>query len=450
MKKFRVLATAVAAAAFLAACGGNDAGDQSPRVAFTQMVNFGDSLSDVGTYKTQIVGINGGGHYSINGDLSADGLPYTNWTEYLAAQLQVPQPCAAEVGLESPQTPSPQGDPAPLYFLAQPPVDSTTCTSYAQGGSRVTDEHGPSNAYYWTQYGQTSGALGQITKPVVDQISTYLAANGNKFSDSQIITVFAGGNDLFIDRALLVDAQVQGILTAEQAGQISQADAATAIQAAATNAIAAMTQAGTDLAKLVTGQIIANGGTHVIVVDLPDVSLTPDNAIWISSPTTGAGPFVEPLHPHLTLDMTTAFNAALAAGLSVDAGTQRSSLPQVAWVDAFTASQQQAATPSAYGLTNVTVPACNLATGNAALPSNPGETGLTIPAGTSTPSFFVPLASSLFCTPTTLITDSANATATDPNGVFRYEYADTVHPTPYGYRLLAELVGEQLAIQGWL
>jgi phospholipase/lecithinase/hemolysin len=31
-----------------------------------------------------------------------------------------------------------------------------------------------------------------------------------------------------------------------------------------------------------------------------------------------------------------------------------------------------------------------------------------------------------------------------------YEYADSVHPTPYGYRLLSELVGEQLAIKGWL
>src|SRR5476651_544138 len=101
MKKFHVLATALAAAAFLAGCGGNEGGNQAPRVAFTQMVNFGDSLSDVGSYKTDIVGANGGGHYSINGDFSAAGLKYTNWTEYLAAQLQLAQPCAAEVGLAS-------------------------------------------------------------------------------------------------------------------------------------------------------------------------------------------------------------------------------------------------------------------------------------------------------------------------------------------------------------
>ncbi len=31
-----------------------------------------------------------------------------------------------------------------------------------------------------------------------------------------------------------------------------------------------------------------------------------------------------------------------------------------------------------------------------------------------------------------------------------YLFADSVHPTPIGYRLLAELVGEKLAIKGWL
>lgn len=433
MKKFHVLATALAAAAFLAGCGGNDAGDQSPRVAFTQMVNFGDSLSDVGSYKTAIVGANGGGHYSINGDFSAAGLLYTNWTEYLAAQLQLTQPCAAEVGLAS---------VGALAFLAQAPVDSTTCLSYAQGGSEVTDPHGPGNAYLFTAYGSTSGQLGQLTKPVHDQIATYLAGH-TSFTDSQLITVLAGGNDLFIDRALTVDAHVQGILQAEQAGQIDAATAATMIAAAASAAVDQMTLAGQQLADLVKTQIIANGGKHVVVVNLPNVALTPDNALWV---TTGAGVYVEPVHAHLTLDMTNAFNTALATGLSVTTagnGNQSSSLPEVAWVDAFTANTDQATNPAAYGLTNVTTPACKL-------DGTAGSTGLTVPTGPSTTTF-VPLASSLFCTANTLIaTDSANVTATDATGLLHYEFADTVHPTPYAYRLLAELVGEQMAIKGWL
>lgn len=425
MKKFQVLATALAAAAFLAGCGGNDAGDQTPRVKFTQMVNFGDSLSDVGTYKTQIVAGNGGGHYSINGDFSSQGLAYTNWTEYLAAQLQVAQPCAAEVGLAS---------VGALAFLAQNTVDSTTCTSYAQGGAEVTNPYGPGNAYLYTHYGSSSGQLGQLTKPVHDQIATYLSQH-TSFNDGQIITVLAGGNDLFIDRALIVDAQTQATLQAVQAGQLTQAQAATMIAGYATQAVQAMTLAGQQLATLVTDQIIAKGGSHVVVVNLPNVSLTPDNAEWVEA---GAGVYVEPIHPHLTLDMTNAFNTALAAGLSVTAnanGVQTSSLSQVVWVDAFTANTDQSAHPAAYGLTNVDTPACKM-------DGTAGSTGLTVPTSATTTTF-VPLASSLFCTANTLI-------STDTASLMHYEFADTVHPTPYAYRLLAELVGEQMAIKGWL
>ena len=46
-------ALALLTAAALAACGGtgSEGGDQTHKVAFTQQVSFGDSLSDVGTYK---------------------------------------------------------------------------------------------------------------------------------------------------------------------------------------------------------------------------------------------------------------------------------------------------------------------------------------------------------------------------------------------------------------
>lgn len=425
MKKFHVLATALAATAFLAGCGGNDAGNQNPRVAFTQMVNFGDSLSDVGTYKTQIVAANGGGHYSINGDFSADGLAYTNWTEYLAATLKVSQPCAAEVGLAS---------VGQLQGLAQTTVDNANCYSYAQGGAEVTNPYGPGNAYLYTHYGSSSGQLGQLTKPVHDQIAAYLSAH-TAFNDTQIITVLAGGNDLFIDRALTVDAQVQATKTAQAQGQLTSDQANALITGYANTAVQQMTLAGQQLAALVTGQIIANGGKHVVVVNLPNVSLTPDNALWVS---TGAGVYVEPLHPHLTLDMTNAFNTALATGLSVTAnssGVQTSSLAEVVWVDAFTANTDQSAHPDAYGLTNVTTPAC-------LLDGSAGSTGLTVPTSATTTAF-LPIATSLFCTAHTLI-------SSDASSLMHYEFADTVHPTPYAYRLLAELVGEQMAIKGWL
>jgi phospholipase/lecithinase/hemolysin len=415
MKNFRVLAVALAASAMLAACGGSGPGDQTPRVTYGKMVNFGDSLSDVGTYATKLVAANGEGHYSINGDLSADGIPHTNWTEFLAASLDLAQPCAAEVGLQS---------VGQLAFMAQAVVDNASCYSYAQGGAMVTFPYGPSNAFYYTQLGLASGQLGQITKPIAAQVASHLQAH-TSFAADDLITVMGGGNDVFINRAQ-VDATVAAVAAA---GAIGTDAGNQQIATAATNAVTAMTAAGTQLATLITSQVIGNGGTHVLAVNLPDVSLTPDQHEWLIGPT---GAVIEAIHPHLTSDMVIAFNTALAAGLGVTAGV--STHAEVLYIDAYAGSQAQSAMPAQFGLTNVTTPACDLT-----------KTGVAVPGPA-----FVPLASSLFCTKSMLITDTANVTPTDPSGVLNYEFADNVHPTPYAYRLLSQLVTQQMAINGWL
>ena len=107
--------------------------------------------------------------------------------------------------------------------------------------------------------------------------------------------------------------------------------------------------------------------------------------------------------------MVQAFNAALATGLS---GTESSVLQ----VDLYSTSKDQAANPTQYGLTNVTTPACDLAGVLAELPT------------------------SLVCTTDTLV---AGVTET-------WAFADTVHPTPYGYKLIAQLVNIEMAKKGWL
>jgi phospholipase/lecithinase/hemolysin len=82
-------------------------------------------------------------------------------------------------------------------------------------------------------------------------------------------------------------------------------------------------------------------------------------------------------------------------------------------VDAFTQGQDQTAHPAQYGLTNVTVPACALSA-----------------------SVF----NSLVCSTNTLIAGD----------VSHYQFADTVHPTPYGYQLLAQFVAKRMVEAGWL
>lgn len=365
MKRFHPSWVALAATALLVACSGGGAGDQSPRVTYGKIVTFGDSLSDVGSYNVGVVASMGGGRYSIN---TGEAL---NWTELLASTLGVDELCAAQTGLNSAAE---LGGPVAT-------VDHAGCYSYAQGGARVTDPVGPGNAALLAM-GDPSGALGQLTKPVVEQISRHLAAVGGSFESDDLVTVLAGGNDLFMNLATF-EALVAGGMPVEDATDM---------------VVAAMQAAGTELSGYVKDQIVAKGATRVVVVNVPDVAITPE--FLATDAETQA----------LVEGMVQAFNGALATGL---AGTESNVLQ----VDLYTSSKDQAANPAQYGLTNVTTPACNL---------------------TEEP--LVQLPTSLVCTTDTLVTGVTETWA----------FADTVHPSPYGYTLIAKLVNIEMAKKGWL
>ena len=121
MKQWKKATVALVCAMALAGCGGGDGG-QSPGVGFTQMVTFGDSLSDVGTYKVGSIAALGGGKWTVNSPTTK------NWTEIVAAQYGLPAPCAAQTGL-FPLIPG---------FTGAPIQNFPACRNYAQGSSRVT------------------------------------------------------------------------------------------------------------------------------------------------------------------------------------------------------------------------------------------------------------------------------------------------------------------------
>jgi phospholipase/lecithinase/hemolysin len=365
MKKFHPSWVAAAATALLVACSGGGEGDQSARVEYGKLVTFGDSLSDVGSYDVGVVASMGGGRYTIN---TGDAV---NWTELLAATLELDTLCAAQTGLNS----------APELGGPVATIDHAGCFSYAQGGARVTNPIGPGNAALLAM-GDDSGALGQLTKPIIEQVTRHLAAVGGTFAADDLVTVMAGGNDLFMQLAAF-DAMVTGGMPVDQASEA---------------VVTAMGQAGAELAAYVKTQIVANGATRVVVVNVPDASGAP---AFLDSAETQA----------LVTAMLQTFNGQLAAGL---AGTEANVLQ----VDAYTASQDQLAHPAQYGLTNVTTPACDIG-----------------PAGV-----LAALPTSLVCSTDTLV---AGASET-------WQFADSVHPTPYGYKLLAQLVTDQMSKKGWL
>ena len=172
-------------------------------------------------------------------------------------------------------------------------------------------------------------------------------------------------------------------------------------------AIGAMVSAAAELSASVNN-MISKGAKRVVVTNLPDVSLTP----YALSTINGSDNSTQ----QLVLAMTTAFNERLRADLT--------GLPNVLFVDVFTENQRQIANPAQFGLNNVTGMACNLN-----YPSNlfatPGVPGS---------------GSSLVCNTNNLIAGNTS----------RYLFADSVHPTPYGHKLLAQLVTKELVLAGWL
>jgi outer membrane lipase/esterase len=358
MKITRKLA-AVAAAVALASCGGGNDGIQ-----YDSLVSFGDSLSDVGSYKTPAVANAGGGKYTVNGP---DGKV---WIERVAAALNVSAPCAAQTGLNA---------TGQLAAFAAPVVDHPGCTAYGQGGSRVTNPVGPWNAALLASPNPATafqGQLGQLTVPLVTQVARYLASKGGSFTGKEAVLVLAGGNDLFMNLGA-----VGSTMTPEQA-------------------VAAMGVAGAELAALIKNQIVGKGARYVAVVNLPNVALTPSSlAAEVATPGSKA----------LTENAVKAFNAQLASGLN---GVGNS----VTFIDAYAQSVEQAANPGLYGLSNITTPACS---GTSPLNPLPGY--------------------SLTCT-------TASTIAGD---VSRYQYADSVHPTPYGHQLIADRVLAEMRKVGW-
>jgi phospholipase/lecithinase/hemolysin len=370
-----------------------------------------------------------------------------NYTQVVAAQLGLPAPCAAQTGL--------LGTASAGFSV--PVTDHAECFNYAQGGARVTNPIGPGNKAL-----DKPGALslGQMTVPVVTQIDNHLKKVGGKFKGDELVIVMAGGNDVLEQMGELSagataaggQALAQSLVTqlapgttnpqtgAAAIGAAIQAEAAkgsaapaiitAAITAAAQNGntaavanaatigatagaaaqaaglayasahgpdlVKALGTAGAELGAMVKTKIVANGANFVVVNNLPDVSISP-SAKALSADS-----------QKLIQAMVAAFNDQLKAAVAGEA--------KVLYVDLASISRDQSVNPAPYGLTNTTTPACDLTSAKN------------------------PLGSSLVCNKNNLISGD----------VSHYMFADTVHPTPFEYALIARYVLEQMAVKGWL
>ncbi len=242
----RVVQVGIASAAFalVAACGGggddnnNNANSTPAGGVNLQVVSFGTSLSDVGTYSPVIQASFGGGRFTTN--------PGEIWTqkvaEYYGGTLT----------------------PAFLGGFGKPLVASTGL-GYGQGGSLVTGPNGIGHA------APPLPSFAQATTvPVATQVQNYLSAHGS-FNSNQLVLVEGGANDV-IQQAQLAQA---AIMTAVANGT----DPNIATQQAVGAAAAALQTAATQMVTQVIQPILTNGATHVVVANVADIAVTPQGVM---------------------------------------------------------------------------------------------------------------------------------------------------------------------------
>jgi phospholipase/lecithinase/hemolysin len=397
------IATASAAFVLLAACGGgsdnnNNATSTPAGGVKLQVVAFGDSLSDVGTYSPVIQSSFGGGRFTTN--------PGEVWTQKVAEYYG--------------------GTLTPAYLggFGQPLV-AAGGFGYAQGGSDVVNAQGQ---------GWAPNNMAATTVPVVAQVSNYLSAH-TSFNANQLVLVNGGANDIFQFAGTTANLTALGTALQTQypllvqAGQLPNSQAGQVafivgyLQQLPTPQIA---QAAAQLAAQV--QTIVNAGaTHVVLSTVPDIGNAPLGvAANASTPGTAA----------LLSGITAAYNYLLVQNLTALGlvGTGK-----VIVVDAFAWLDQQLPNYQALGFTvSNTGTACNLASmvsnATAYATANPAATNGLTPA-----QYGAQFGSSLFCSPQTYTVAGADQT---------YMFADTVHPSAHLHALFAQYVQQQIAATG--
>lgn len=393
------IAIASAAFALLAACGGggssNNASGTPAGGVNLQVVSFGDSLSDVGTYSQNILPGFGGGKFTTN--------PGNIWVQDIAQYYggSITPAFTGGFGL---------------------PLTATGGLGYAQGGANVSASfpHGES----WAP-----GNAAATTVPVATQVSNYLAAH-TSFNANQLVLVDGGANDIF---QFSTSANLAALGAAVQAAVASGAvpnTAAGQVQAIAGYMQTNNTQVFQSAVALATQlqTIAGSGAKHVVLMTVPDIGQTP---LGVAANAQSAGAAA------LLSGISAAYNATV---LQLIAPLVSSGNVIVAdafgWFDTVLLPNAAA---EGFTVTN-TGTACNLAqmAANATAYAQQNPQVLT-GTGLTAAQYGAQFESSLFCSPATLTVPGADQT---------YVFADSVHPATHTNALFAQFVEQTIAKTG--
>ena len=392
MRYLRNLGPWVLSAALLAACGGDPdvPGSGSPSGAPTTKGTFATVIS-FGDSPSDT------GTYTPATSVTGDGNPpYIGgkFTNNVGGGWVWVENIAGALGLLiTPAEVGWAGTVQPCPAAANPAL-AFSCTGYGQGGARISNPDG---------IGHADGAL---TVPLTTQVANHLARKGN-FTENDLILVLGGNNDGFVQFEAFATAAAQ-IQADAAAGKITADQANQQLFAAQQQAMEGMKTAALELANTIVTQILGKGGKYVAVLTILDPIYTPFGASLPAE--------VQPVLSGLSQN----FNLWLRDGLTGQ---------PVQLIDTESIFTGMRADPAKYGIANNTVPACDAAKISAI-------TGGAISDG-----------SSLFCNSTVGL---AWYGIRDGADVSTWLFADGVHPTTKGHKLLSDAILDQLKAFGWI
>jgi phospholipase/lecithinase/hemolysin len=375
---FAFAATALSAA-LIAACGGG--GDAlGPKASISRVVVAGDSLADAGVF---------GAKFTVQ--KAADpATGYPVYPQLVAQAYNINNQCA--------------------FFRSSTGGQSFTtspgCTNFAVGGGHIVN---PANQ---------GGAAAPFAISV--QLGAALQSVGGSYGAGDLVIVDAGGNDAGdLIAAYLGAASGAAGVANYQAFLAGQLDAAT-IGALLPQPNGAALAAGAYMTKLadtywntIKATTLDKGATHVAILNMPDVTLTPrfTGVLAQVAAANGGGATGAAAAAALRGAIQAwiqAFNAELVKDVNGDA--------RVAVVPFYEDFTDEVANPAIYGITNATDQVCS-------------ETGF----------------------PATCVDAQLDAAAgKSPGWWTTYLFSNNFHPTPFGHHLLAASVSRAIARAGWL
>ncbi|UXY14055.1 SGNH/GDSL hydrolase family protein [Chitiniphilus purpureus] len=268
------------------------------RAGYTQLVAFGDSLSDVGTYNPTTGDANPANDTPIG--LMFTTKPGGTWPTYVAANLGLPLAPNRQVNFGV------VGQSGRVIELGG--------TGYAEGGARIEVDVPGDGVVTQTVPGVGSVPVQAATRrSIKTQIDDYLAEHGNAFREDQLVLIQGGANDFF-----------------QFFANTPPADLPALTPAFLNTTVTAMVRQ--------LGRLRAAGARHIVYANLPDLGLTPQ--FRAQGPTVAA----------LATQLSDAYNGAVA---------QQVAGQGIMVFDIAALIREVVAAPATLGLTNVTTPACN-------------------------------------------------------------------------------------------